>query len=95
MYPRIAEKLCAALVEKMLAAGWIDEADAALLKRLGVGLRDMEGAAMAHVCETAGARFVSIKCVSDVYGSGSMPGQYLENLKKCLGKLAEIVPRLY
>ena len=72
-----------------------DEADAALLKRLGVGLRDMEGAAMAHVCETAGARFVSIKCVSDVYGSGSMPGQYLENLKKCLGKLAEIVPRLY
>lgn len=64
------------------------EADAALLARLGVGLRDMEGAAMAHVCETAGVEFVSWKCVSDVHGEGSMPGQYLENLKRCLRTLA-------
>ena len=58
--------------------------DSALLKRLGASLRDMEGAAIAHVCETAGVEFVSYKCISDVEGSGSMPEQYMENLKKCL-----------
>lgn len=58
--------------------------DSALLKKLGVSLRDMEGAAIAHVCETAGVEFVSYKCISDVEGSGSMPEQYMENLKKCL-----------
>lgn len=58
--------------------------DSALLKKLGASLRDMEGAAIAHVCETAGVEFVSYKCISDVEGSGSMPEQYMENLKKCL-----------
>lgn len=63
--------------------------DSALLKRLGASLRDMEGAAIAHVCETAGVEFVSYKCISDVEGSGSMPEQYMENLKKCLEVLSE------
>ena len=58
--------------------------DSALLKKLGASLRDMEGAAIAHVCETAGVEFVSYKCISDVEGSGSMPEQYMENLKRCL-----------
>lgn len=58
--------------------------DSALLKKLGASLRDMEGAAIAHVCEMAGVEFVSYKCISDVEGSGSMPEQYMENLKKCL-----------
>lgn len=58
--------------------------DSALLKKLGASLRDMEGAAIAHVCETASVEFVSYKCISDVEGSGSMPEQYMENLKKCL-----------
>jgi len=71
------------------------EDDTALLRRMGVGLRDMEGAAIAHVCETAGVKFVSYKCVSDVHGAGSMPGQYLENLKRCLAILADAVPRLF
>ncbi len=68
--------------------------DSVLLKRLGVSLRDMEGAAIAHVCETAGVEFVSYKCISDVEGSGSMPGQYLENLKKCLKILADFAGTL-
>lgn len=63
--------------------------DSALLKKLGASLRDMEGAAIAHVCETAGVEFVSYKCISDVEGSGSMPEQYMENLKKCLEVLSE------
>lgn len=58
--------------------------DSALLKKFGASLRDMEGAAIAHVCETVGVEFVSYKCISDVEGSGSMPEQYMENLKKCL-----------
>lgn len=68
-----------------------DESELPLLRRLGVGLRDMEGAAIAHVCETAGVRFMSLKCVSDVHGEGSMPGQYAENLERCLARLADAV----
>jgi adenosylhomocysteine nucleosidase len=77
---------------KMLGTGdrFNDSADdSALLKKLGASLRDMEGAAIAHVCETAGVEFVSYKCISDVEGSGSMPEQYMENLKKCLEVLSE------
>lgn len=65
--------------------------DSALLKKLGASLRDMEGAAIAHVCETAGVEVVSYKCISDVEGSGSMPEQYMENLKRCLEILTRFV----
>ena len=58
-------------------------ADLPLLAHLGVGLRDMEGAAIAHVCETAGVPCRSLKCVTNVLGSGAT-GQYAENLKRCL-----------
>lgn len=69
--------------------------DSALLKRLGASLRDMEGAAIAHVCETAGVELVSYKCISDVEGSGSMPEQYMENLKKCLSILTDFSKTLF
>jgi len=72
-----------------------DDADIPLLRHLGVGLRDMEGAAMAHVCETAGVGFASLKCVTNVYGAGSMTGQYAENLKRCLAKLSEAVAQVW
>lgn len=58
-------------------------ADLPLLAHLGVGLRDMEGAAIAHVCETAGVPCRALKCVTNVLGSGAT-GQYAENLKHCL-----------
>ncbi len=67
-----------------------DGGDAAALLEMGIGLRDMEGAAIAHVCETAGARMRCVKCVSDVHGVGeAMTGQYQANLAKCLGILRE------
>lgn len=66
-----------------------DETDLPLLRRLGIGLRDMEGAAIAHVCETAGIPFRSLKCVSDVHGKKSMTGQYRDNLAFCLTHLAQ------
>ena len=61
-----------------------DKTDAELLESIGASLRDMEGAAMAHVCETAGVEFISYKCVSDIRGSGSTAAQYMDNLKNCL-----------
>lgn len=70
-----------------------DEEDMRLLRSLGAGLRDMEGGAIAHVCETAGAPCDMFKCVSDVHGSGSMPEQYAANMAKCLEILTRAVPR--
>ena len=63
-------------------------ADLPLLTALGVGLRDMEGAAVAHVCETAGVPCRALKCVTNVLGAGAT-GQYAENLARCLAVLAE------
>ena len=67
------------------------EDDLELLNRLGCDLRDMEGAAIADVCDKAGVRCVMLKCVSDVYGQGSMTGQYRDNLALCLRRLGEAV----
>ncbi len=57
--------------------------DFPLLRHLGVGLRDMEGAAIAHVCERAGVPLRSLKCVSDLVGSDATD-QYAANLARCL-----------
>ena len=61
------------------------EADHELItKTLCASLRDMEGAAVAHVCKLAGVKCVSLKCVSDVAGKGAMTDQYLDNRTRCL-----------
>ncbi|MBQ6915923.1 MAG: 5'-methylthioadenosine/S-adenosylhomocysteine nucleosidase [Kiritimatiellae bacterium] len=62
---------------------------------MSCSLRDMECAAVAQVCERAGARCVAFKCVSDVRGKGAMTGQYVDNLKRCLARLAAEVPTLF
>lgn len=64
--------------------------DLPLLASLGVGLRDMEGAAVAQVCETAGVPCRALKCVTNVLGSGATD-QFAENLKRCLAILTEAV----
>lgn len=64
--------------------------DLPLLRRLGVGLRDMEGAAIAHVCETAGVPCRALKCVTNVLGSGATE-QYSANLERCLAILTAAV----
>lgn len=66
-----------------------------ITSELKCSLRDMEAAAMAQVCERAGVRCVSFKCVSDVRGRGSAPGQYAENLKLCLARLTARMPELF
>ena len=65
-----------------------DEGDLPLLRRLGIAVRDMECAAIAHVCETAGVRMRAYKCISDVYGKGSMMSQFRANLSRCLEIIA-------
>ena len=59
------------------------ESDYALLARLGCTLRDMEGGAIAQVCEKAGVRCRSLKCVTNVAGSGAMVGQFNDNRRYC------------
>ena len=51
---------------------------------LGATLKDMEGAAIAHVCEINGVPCRMLKCITDVHGKGSMTGQYKDNLAKAL-----------
>ena len=59
-----------------------------IVNGLGASLRDMEGAAIAHVCKNAWVKCSSIKCVTDVAGRGSMTGQYMDNRARCVEKLA-------
>lgn len=66
-----------------------DDNDLPLLRELGVDLRDMEGAAIAHVCEKNSTRCRMIKSVTNVQGKGSMTGQYADNLKYALGTLTK------
>ena len=64
------------------------EADYDLITRvLGASLRDMEGAAIAHVCMKCGVPCFSLKCVTNVAGLGSMTGQYLDNRDRALDSL--------
>ena len=66
-----------------------DAADFATLDGLEAMVRDMEGAAVAHVCETNGVPCRIVKCLSDVRGKGAMTRQYRENLAKALAALSE------
>ena len=56
-----------------------DERDHALILRLECALRDMEGAAIAQVCEKARVRCRALKCVTNVAGAGAMVGQFNHN----------------
>ena len=68
------------------------QADLTVLARLGVTIRDMEGAAIAHVCEMNGVPCRILKCLSDVHGQGAMTDQYKANLSKALLSLAKAFP---
>lgn len=61
--------------------------DLPLLKSLGVTLRDMEGAAIAQVCEKNKIPCRLVKSVTNVQGKGSMTGQYADNLTYALQTL--------
>lgn len=66
-----------------------DEKDVLDPFSLGATVKDMEGAAIAHVCELNKIPCRMLKCISDVHGKGDMTGQYKDNLAKALGCLRE------
>ncbi len=69
--------------------------DHALLLRLGCDVRDMEGGAIAQVCKYAGVPFVSVKAISDVYGSGSTTEQFRKNCALALSSLEKRLPEVF
>ena len=60
---------------------------------MGAGLRDMELAAIAHVCRRAGVTCCAVKAVSDVHFPEQPPptDQYASNLRKAVDALARLV----
>lgn len=78
--------------QRILASGdrfTNDEKDVLDPLSLGATVKDMEGAAIAHVCELNGIPCRMLKCISDVHGKGDMTGQYKDNLAKALGCLRD------
>ena len=59
----------------------------ALLESLGADVRDMEGAAIAHIAYAAGVPCTMFKSISDNAGEESVR-EYRENLKIALGALS-------
>ena len=64
-----------------------DTVDFPLLKSLGVEVRDMEGAAIAHVAEKRVVPCRSVKCITNVVGGGAVD-QYRCNMEKALARLS-------
>ncbi len=69
-----------------------DEKDVTDPLSLGATVKDMEGAAIAHVCEINKVPCRILKCISDVHGKGEMTGQYKDNLAKALDNLRSVLP---
>lgn len=68
--------------------------DFPLFAALGADVRDMEGAAVAHVAFFSGIPLVSYKSISNKAGSESV-SQYRDNLSKALSALSENMPRIF
>jgi adenosylhomocysteine nucleosidase len=81
---------------KILASGdrfTNSEDDFMLLDRLNCSLRDMEGAAIAHICEKNNIQFRSLKAVSDVRGQGLMISQYKKHTTEALDALSAAIQK--
>ena len=71
-----------------------DDGDFALLRSLGCSARDMEGAAIAHVCEKRAVKCRAIKAISNVAGQGGMVEQYEVCKARALAALSERLPNI-
>jgi len=71
-----------------------DEDYPLLLDDIDAGLRDMEGAAVAHAAIRAGCEVMGLKAVSNVRGKGSMHGQYAVCRDHALSALTRAVSTL-
>ena len=68
--------------------------DHKLLLDLGCDVREMEAGAIVQVCKYAGVPCVSVKAISDVYGSGSTTEQFRKNCKLALLNLKAHLPEI-
>jgi len=71
-----------------------EEDNRLITETIGCSVRDMEGAAVAYTAAISGATARSVKSISDVAGSGSMPEQYLRNKTMALASLTDAL-RVY
>ena len=69
-------------------------ADLPLLNALGADLRDMEGAAIAHVAFAAGAPLYAYKAVSNKIGADSV-AQYREFTRRALEALSDGMEKIF
>lgn len=69
--------------------------DAELVSNQGCALRDMEGAAIAQVCESNKVPLIMLKGVSDVYGSESEQEQFVKNLDSLAKGFPEIIEKIF
>ena len=67
--------------------------DMALLDSLGADVRDMEGAAIAHIAYAAGVPCTMFKSISDNAREESVR-EYRENMLIALGALSESLPKI-
>lgn len=84
---------------KKLATGdrFNDDADdyRLLTEDFGADLRDMEGAAIAHVCAHTKTPLYIFKAVSDVAGSGNTTEQYMRNIELCYKNTQEEICNIF
>ncbi len=66
-----------------------------LVEDVKADLRDMEGAAIAHVARRASVPLRALKAVSDVAGAGSTADQYRANLARALTALSAAIPAFF
>ena len=66
-----------------------------LTQLLHADIRDMEGAAIAQVCKTAGLPFVCIKAISDVYGAEVTTMQYQKTSHLAILNLAASLAEIF
>ena len=71
-----------------------EEKDLRLIAKNGCAIRDMEGAAIAQTCISNKVKFICLKGVTDIYGSGIEGEQFYSNLKEVSIGLADIILKL-
>ncbi len=61
------------------------------INNMGCSIRDMEGSAIAQVCLSNDVKYVGIKGITDVYGSGTDGEQFYNNLTRVVSDFPEVV----
>lgn len=63
------------------------------IQKLGCSVRDMEGGAIAQVCQSNNVPFISIKGITDIYGNPA--SQFFENLEKVCNGFYNIILQIF